>query len=140
MISVPGVMERFSAEVISSNAVNLSWSSVALIDIKDIKSYRVYYNDSASKGTTRTREISPMEVSLMYDMRYYATIRGLQPDTKYSFTATALNLDDVAGPMSESIACSTFKAGKFNSLWILSKADYLIPFYQIYHGSIQDMV
>ncbi|XP_063716730.1 receptor-type tyrosine-protein phosphatase S-like isoform X1 [Symsagittifera roscoffensis] len=109
-VGVPGVMERFSAEVISSNAVNLSWSSVALIDIKDIKSYRVYYNDSASKGTTRTREISPMEVSLMYDMRYYATIRGLQPDTKYSFTATALNLDDVAGPMSESIACSTFKA------------------------------
>ncbi|XP_075245362.1 receptor-type tyrosine-protein phosphatase F-like isoform X2 [Convolutriloba macropyga] len=107
---VPGLLERFNVEVISSNAVNLSWSQVALINIKDIKSYRVYYNDSQSRGTTRTQEISPIEVSYAYDRRYYVTIRGLQPDTKYSFTAAAVNFDDVSGPFTENMFCSTFKA------------------------------
>ena len=84
-----------------------------MIDLKDIKSYQVNFNESNTDLGPRSIEFDPKQAYLAYDRRYYISVKNLRPDTIYSFSVAAVSVDDIKGPFTESIACRTYKAGKY---------------------------
>ena len=87
-----------------------------MVELENIKGYLINFNESKSADVVSTSKvIEPKQVYFAYDGRYYVSMKDLRADTIYSFSVAAVSVDDINGPFTESIACRTYKAGKFLS-------------------------